>query len=105
MITGLYVNLSWGGSTSELLERGGYGVPQGSIEGMWNFGVYSDNIQIEMIKSVPGIIVGGQVVRDVVYADDDTPVNPTPLQTNLALAVIASQGLITATSLNLRNAR
>ena len=32
------------------------------------------------------------MVRDVVYADDDTPVNPTPIQTNLALAAIASQG-------------
>ena len=30
-ITGLYVNLSWGGSTSELLDRGEYGVPHGPI--------------------------------------------------------------------------
>ena len=74
---------------------------------MWNFGFYSDNIQVEMIKSVPGIIVGGQVVRDVVYADDDTPVNPNPIQTNLALAAIASQGrgLIIVTSLSHQNAK
>ena len=59
---------------------------------MWNFSVYSDNIQNAIIEAVPGIVVGGQVVRDVVYADDDTPVNSSPYLTNLALEAIATQG-------------
>ena len=91
-ITGLYVSLSWGEAMTELLDRGDYGVPQGSLEGMWNFSVYSDNIQREIIKSVLGINVGGQIVRDVVYADDDTPVNPCPSSTNRALKTIATEG-------------
>ena len=44
-ITDMKVSLSWGNVKTELLERGNTGVPQGSLEGMWNFGVYSDNIQ------------------------------------------------------------
>ena len=91
-ISGLCVNLSWGGAMTKSLDRGEYGVPQGSLEGMWNFSVYSDNIQREMIKSVPGINVGGQIVRDIVYADDDTPVNSCPFLTNRALEAIASEG-------------
>ena len=91
-ITDLSVNLSWGGAMTEPLDRGEYGVPQGSLEGMWNFSVYSDNIQREIIKSVPGINVGGQMVRDVVYADDDTDVNACPSSTNRALKAIASEG-------------
>ena len=91
-ITGLCVNLSWGGALFRTLDRGEFGVPQGSLEGMWNFGVYSDNIQREIIKSVPGINVGGQMVRNVVYADDNTPVNPCPSLTNRALKAIALEG-------------
>ena len=34
----------------------------------------------------------GQVVWDVVYADDDTPVNPSPSQSNRALNAIALEG-------------
>ena len=45
------------------------------------------------MKAVPGIVVGGLVVRNVVYADDDSPVNPSPILTNLALHAIASKGL------------
>ena len=92
-ISGLRVHLCWGNVVTDALPRGDYGVPQGSLEGMWNFSVYSDNIQSAMVKAVPGIVVGGQVVRDVVYADDDSPVNPCPIQTNLDLQIIASQGL------------
>ena len=75
------------------LPRGDHGVPQGSLEGMWNFSVYSDNIQSSLTKAVPGILVGGQVVRNVVYADDNSPINSCPQTTNLALDAIASQGL------------
>ena len=92
-ISGLWVHLSWGEVVTDALPRGDYGVPQGSLEGMWNCSVYSDNIQSEIIKAVPGIVVGGQVVRDIVYADNDSPVNPSPILTNLALLAIASQGL------------
>ena len=91
-ISGLCVNLNWGDAVTDTLKRGDIGVPQGSMEGMWNFSVYSDNIQSAMTKAVSGIVVGGQVVRDVVYADDDTPVNPNSSQTNLALEAISSQG-------------
>ena len=91
-ISGMWVNLSWGEIVSEALPRGDYGVPKGSLEGMWNFSVYSDNIQSAIKKAVPGIVVGGQVVRDIVYADDDSPVNSCPSHTNLALQAIASQG-------------
>ena len=38
-ISGLKVSLSWGNVKTKLLERGNTGVPQGSLEGMWNFGV------------------------------------------------------------------
>ena len=91
-ITGVWVHLSWGEVMTDVLPRGDSGVPQGSLEGMWNFSVYSDNIQNAIVKSVPGIVVGGQVVRDVVYADDDTPINSCPTMTNLVLDAIASQG-------------
>ena len=91
-ISGLCVNLSWARAMTKSLDRGEYGVPQGSLEGMWNFSVYSDNIQREMIKSVPGINVGGQIFRDIVYADDDTPVNSCPSLTSRALKAIASEG-------------
>ena len=92
-ISGMWVHLSWGEVYSDALPRGDVGVPQGSLEGMWNFSVYSDNIQAAIIKAVPGIVVGGQVVRNIVYADDNSPVNTCPSQTNLALRAIDSQGL------------
>ena len=93
LISCLKVHLSWGDVVSCALPRGDCGVPQGSLEGMWNFSVYSDNIQSSITKAVPGILVGGQVVRNVVYADDNSPINSSPRRTNLALAAIASQGL------------
>ena len=75
---------------TDALPRGDYGVPQGSLEGMWNFSVYPDNIQSAIFKVVPEIVVRRQVVGDVANADDDSPVNPCPIQTNLALHAIAS---------------
>ena len=54
--------------------------------------MYSDSIQRVMTKMVPGIVVGGQVVRDVVYADDDTLVNASSELSNLALSAINSEG-------------
>ena len=92
-ISSLRVHLSWGDVVTCALPRGDHGVPQGSLEGMWNFSVYSDNIQSSLTKAVPGILVGGQVVRNVVYADDNSPINSCPRTTNLALDAIASQGL------------
>ena len=92
-ISGMWVHLSWGDAISDALPRGDVGVPQGSLEGMWNFSVYSDNVQAAIIKAVPGIVVGGQVVRNIVYADDDSPVNPCASHTNLALRAIASEGV------------
>ena len=92
-ISGLWVHLNWGDVMTDALRRGDHGVPQGSLEGMWNFSVYSDNIQSEIVKAVPGIVVEGQVVRDVVYADDDSLINPCPIMTNRALDAISSQGL------------
>ena len=56
-----------------------------------------------IVKAVPGIVVGGQVVRDIVYADDDSPVNPCPIQTNQALHAIGSQGLYNCLSTNHQN--
>ena len=41
-ISGMRVSLGWGAARTNLLDRGNTGVPQGSLEGMWNFGVYLD---------------------------------------------------------------
>ena len=38
-IWGIKVSLCWGSVNTHLLDRGNTGVPQGSLEGMWNFGV------------------------------------------------------------------
>ena len=38
---------------------------------MWNFGVYSDNINDAISHSVGGIVVRSEVVRAVIYADDN----------------------------------
>ena len=75
---------------TDALPRGDYGVSQGSREGMCNFSVYSDNIQSAIVKPVPGIVVVRQVMRYVAYANDDSPVNPFPIQIILTLHAIAS---------------
>ena len=71
-----------------LVERGNTGVPQGSLEGMWNFGVYSDNIQEKIMESVSGISVGGEIVRAIVYADDISLINRNPSLTSLGLGAV-----------------
>ena len=91
-ISGIRVSLCWGGVQTDLLERGDIGAPQGSLEGMWNFGVYADNIHTQISKVVTGIEVGGVRIRDVVYADDITLVNSTPRETNLALNAVFEAG-------------
>lgn len=58
-LSGLRVSLCWGKVKTQLLDRGNIGTPQGSLEGMWNFGVYSDNISSAIAQAVPGIEVGG----------------------------------------------
>ena len=92
-ISGMWVNFNWGEVVSEAFPRGDFGVPQGFFEGMLNFSVYSDNIQSTIIKAVPGILVGGQVDRYIVYSDDDSTVNQCLSHTNRALQAIASQGV------------
>ena len=77
---------------TELLERGNTGVPQGSLEGMWNFGVYSDNIQDSITKATSGIAVGSEVVRAIVYADDISPVTQCSAETNAVLNSISEAG-------------
>ena len=91
-ITDMKVSLSWGNVKTELLERGNTGVPQGSLEGMWNFGVYSDNIQDAISKSVIGITVGSEVVRAIIYADDISPVTVGSSETNAVLESISKAG-------------
>ena len=96
LISGIRVCLCWGNSKTEQVERGNTGVPQGSLEGMWNFGVYSDNIQEEISSKVEGISLGGKTVRAIVYADDISPVNSTPAMTNEALSAISRAGAFNA---------
>ena len=91
-ISELKVSLSWGNVKTGLLDRGNVGVPQGSLEGMWNFGVYSDNIQDAIIASVKGITVGREVVRAVVYADDISPVTNGLTETNKVLNAVSKAG-------------
>ena len=92
-ISGMRVSLGWGAARTHLLDRGDTGVPQGSLEGMWNFGVYSDNINGAIMECGDGVLVGGEKVHAVIYADDISPVNPGSVDTNLALESIAREGL------------
>ena len=69
-ISGMRVSLGWGGANTNLLHRGNAGVPQGSLEGTWNFGVYSDNINCAIMESVEGVRVGSEIVHAVIYAND-----------------------------------
>ena len=91
-ISGIKVCLCWGNVKTKLVERGNTGVPQGSLEGMWNFGVYSDNIQTAILDSVKGIKVGSEVVHAVVYADDISPITNGSTATNLVLDAISKSG-------------
>ena len=59
---------------------------------MWNFGVYSDNINDAISHSVEGIVVGNEVVRAVIYADDISPINASSSETNAALQAISVPG-------------
>ena len=92
LISGIQVSLTWGNVKTDFVERGSTGVPQGSLEGMWNFGVYSDNIQKAIIRAGRGIVVGNENVRAVTYADDISPVNDSVASTNLALKAISDAG-------------
>ena len=56
---------------------------------MWNFVVYSDNINDAISESVRGIAVGGEIIRAVIYADDISPVNGSSSETNAALEAIS----------------
>ena len=58
-ISGLWVHLNWGDVMIDALRRVNRGVSQSFLEGMWNVSVYSDNIQIEIAKAVPGIVAEG----------------------------------------------
>ena len=91
-ISGIQVSLTCGNVKTDFVERGSTGVPQGSLEGMWNFGVYSDNIQNAIIRAGRGIVVGNENVRAVTYADDISPVNDSVASTNLALKAISDAG-------------
>ena len=95
-ISGIRVSLCWGGVQTDLLERGDIGAPQGSLEGMCNFGVYADNIHSQISKVVTGIDVGSVRIRDVVYADDITLVNNSPRETNLGLNAVCEAGAFDA---------
>ena len=54
-ISGLRVHLCWGRVKTGLMERGNVGAPQGSLEGMWNFGVYADNIHSALLVLFRGL--------------------------------------------------
>ena len=95
-MSGIRVKLCWGKVQTDLLERGNVGAPQGSLEGMWNFGVYADNIRSEISNVVPGIGVGSEWVREVVYADDISLVNGTSRDTKSALKDVFDAGAFDA---------
>ena len=48
-ISEMKVSLCWGTVKTDLLNWGNTVVPQGSLEGIWNFGVYSDNIHVFLL--------------------------------------------------------
>ena len=92
LISGMWVSLGWGNVKTDLLERGNNGVPQGSLEGMWNFCVYSDNIHDAILNSGRGISVSGENVRAVIYADDISPITVSTNDTNTILQAIFEAG-------------
>ena len=95
-MSGLRVNVCWGRAKTELISRGDVGVPQGSLEGMWNFGIYSDNIHDAIAEAISGVLVGGEVVKEVAYADDITPICRNPKEAGLALKAIQEAGIFDA---------
>ena len=92
LISGIRVKLCWGRVRRDILERGDVGAPQGSLESMWNFGAYADNIHSQIAKVVPGIAVGSEWVREVVYTDDISPVNSSTEDTKLAIKALFKGG-------------
>ena len=78
------------------VERGNTGVRQGSLEGMWNFGIYSDNIQDAITRSAKGILVGNEIIRAVTYADDISSVNNNDIMKNKVLEGISEAGTFNA---------
>ena len=54
------------------------GAPQGSLEGMWNFGVFAHNIHSAIASTVLGIKVGEDLVKEVTYANDIFLINQYP---------------------------
>ena len=96
LISGIKVSLSWGDVKTRFVERGNTGVSQGSLEGMWNFGIYSDNIQDAITRSAKGILVGNEIIRAVTYADDISPVNNNAIMTNKVLEGISEAGTFNA---------
>jgi len=76
--------------------RGNTVVSQESIEGMGNFGIYSDNINDAIAYSVVGIMVGKETVHVVIYPDDISPINSCPEETNAALQSISTAGIFNA---------
>ena len=95
-MSGIRVKLCWGRVQTDFLERGDVGAPQGSLEGMWNFGVYADNIHKEISNVVTGIGVGSGWVREVVYAHDISLINGTSGETTLALKAVFEAGAFDA---------
>ena len=58
--------------------------------------MYADNIHSEISNAVPGIGVGSEWVREVVYADDISLVKGTSRETNLALKAVFEGGAFDA---------
>ena len=83
----------------------GVGAPQGSLEGMWNFGVYADNIHSAIATAVSGIKLGHDLVREIIYADDITLINPISSETNLALEAVHKAGTLNAFKFKARKCR
>ena len=63
---------------------------------MGNCGVSSDKTNDAISDSVVGIMVGKETARVVIYADDISPVNSCPEETNAALQAIPTAGIFNA---------
>ena len=95
-MSGLRVNICWEKAKTDLLSRGDVGAPQGSLGGMWNFAVYSDNIHDAIAEAISDVLIGGEAVTEVGYADDITPVCGNPKDANLTLKAIQESGTFDA---------
>ena len=58
--------------------------------------MYADNIHSAIASAVPGIKLGNNLVREVIYADDITLINPISSETNLALEAVHKAGTFDA---------